>query len=116
MDFFNEYFFAMLAGSDLNCTVWNSVSYWMTRVCLSLICVFVSLSTASFSRNFTRRVSTVRSSTIISFIFSFVCCPSSKLGSNLKLIGLGGEVLFFSTNSRYSSDDLMELTPFSILA
>ena len=36
---------------------------------------------------------------------------SSKLLSNLNRTGLGGEVLFLSINSAYSSEDFMLFTP-----
>ena len=114
--FFKVNFLEKLSGSDLNCTVWNSVSYCITSVCFSLIKFLVSFNSASFSLSFALSTSTVYSSTEISFGFSLHPEFSSSDGSNLKMMGLGGEVLFLSINSEYSSEDLMLLTLFSILA
>ena len=115
IDFFREYFLLTLVLSDLNCTVWNSVSYCMTNVCLSLIWFLVSFNSASFSRSLVFRASIVNSSTAISLGFSLTPLNSNKFVSNLKMMGLGGDVLFRSINSEYSSEDLIALTLFSIL-
>ena len=58
----------------------------------------------------------MRSSTIISLGFNLFSPLSSRFWSNLKDIGLGGDVLFLSINSEYSSDDLIQFMLFSILA